>query len=137
MGKEKKDRELRLTLNDEDAERLSNIAGVHGLTIKELLENFVADLVDGAGTNGSDERMYIDRWFDRCWFSNFNDTLLGKLLLEYGPYGPGDYLALYDNDDFESLEEYEGEFYFKDTHTNRDDEIKLIRAWVTERDSFL
>ncbi len=42
--------------------------GEAGLTVSELFANFVGDLVDGTYTNGSDERMYANQWFDRCWF---------------------------------------------------------------------
>lgn len=39
-------------------------SGKVGLSIGELFENFVADLICGTHTNGSDERMYIKQWFD-------------------------------------------------------------------------
>ena len=39
--------------------------GEHGLTIGELIENFVGDLVGGTYSNGSDERDYADHIFLR------------------------------------------------------------------------
>jgi len=63
-----KERNISIKLSDADVERLCNKVGEAGLTVSELLENLVGDLVDGTYTNGSDERMYANQWFDRCWF---------------------------------------------------------------------
>lgn len=68
-------REIVLKLKDIDAEELSRTAGRVGLSVSELLENFVGDLIGGTRTNGSDERDLANRWFERCWFSmdmNYN-----------------------------------------------------------------
>lgn len=62
-------RKIYLNLSDADVERIAETTGRVGLTVSELLENFIGDLVDGTYTNGSDERMYANRWFSRCWFS--------------------------------------------------------------------
>lgn len=48
-----------MNLSDADVRRLAEKSGEGGLTISELLENFIGDLVDGTYSNGSDERMYI------------------------------------------------------------------------------
>lgn len=64
-----KTRTVNLNLSDADADRLFKKAGQAGLTVSELLENFIGDLVDGTYSNGSDERDYAEQWFDRCWFS--------------------------------------------------------------------
>lgn len=63
-----KERNFKLKLSDADVERLFIKAGGAGLTVSELLENFIGDLLDGTYSNGSDERDYAERWFDRCWF---------------------------------------------------------------------
>jgi hypothetical protein len=64
-----KARTVSLDLSDADVDRLYNKVGAVGLTVSELFENFVGDLVCGTYTNGSDERMYANDWFERCWFS--------------------------------------------------------------------
>ena len=70
-----KERNISLKLSDADVERLCNKAGESGITVSELLQNFVGDLVDGTYSNGSDERMYANQWFDRCWFGmGFGET---------------------------------------------------------------
>ena len=53
-----KERTITLKLSDADVERISNKAERHGLTVSELLENFIGDLVGGTYSNGSDERDY-------------------------------------------------------------------------------
>ena len=63
-----KERAITLKLSDADVERIFKKAGATGLTVPELLQNFIGDLVDGTYSNGSDERDYAQRWFDRCWF---------------------------------------------------------------------
>lgn len=53
-----KPRTITVNLSDADVKRLAEKSGEGGLTISELLENFIGDLVDGTYSNGSDERMY-------------------------------------------------------------------------------
>jgi len=90
------ERNLKLNLSDADIKRISDTAGRVGLTVTELLQNFIGDLVHGTYTNGSDERMYANQWFDRCWFSmDFiyeNSTFL-RFLLGYNGYDIGDAIA--------------------------------------------
>lgn len=74
-----KPREYRLKLSDADVERIAMKAGRYGLTVPELLENFIGDLVCGTYTNGSDERMYAQQWSNRCWFSHAPE----KSLVQY------------------------------------------------------
>lgn len=64
-----KERNVVLNLSDKDCERISRKAAAVGLTVSELLENFIGDLVDGTYSNGSDERSRADAWFERCWFT--------------------------------------------------------------------
>ena len=62
-------RNYNLNLSDADVERLAKKALSYGVTVAELLENFIGDLVDGTYSNGSDERMYASEWAERCWFA--------------------------------------------------------------------
>lgn len=61
-----KPRTFCLNLSDADVERLYEKAELGGVTPEQLLESFIADLVDGTYSNGSDERMYANQWFERC-----------------------------------------------------------------------
>ena len=63
----KRDRIIKINLSGSDCNRLSELCGRYGLTIEELFKNFIGDLVDGDYSNGSDERLYIKSWFDRCF----------------------------------------------------------------------
>ena len=76
-----KDRNITIKLSDADCERLAKKCCKHGLSIGQLLESFIGDLVDGTYTNGSDERMYANQWFERCGFTMYEeDTLLNQLI---------------------------------------------------------
>lgn len=91
-----KERKITVKLSDADCVRLARKCGEHGLTISELIENFIGDLIDGTYSNGSDERMCANQWFERCWFGMFPElTLLNHLL--YWGYDPEDYLNTVDN----------------------------------------
>ena len=60
-----KKRKITVKVSDADYEKLVIICALHGLTVGELIENFIDDLVDGTYSNGADEKMYIKQWFNR------------------------------------------------------------------------
>jgi len=78
-----KKRSIQLELSDADVERISKKAGSVGLSVSTLIEQFIGDLVDGIYTNGSDERMYAEQWFDRCCFGMFPEKTFIRYLFEY------------------------------------------------------
>ena len=88
-----RERKITVKLSDADCDRLARKCGEHGLTIGELIENFVGDLVGGTYSNGSDERDYADQWFERCWFGMFPEPTLLNHLLNLG-YEPEHYLDM-------------------------------------------
>lgn len=59
-----RERKITVKLSDADCDRLARKCGEHGLTIGELIENFVGDLVGGTYSNGSDERDYAEELND-------------------------------------------------------------------------
>lgn len=79
-----KERSIGINLSDADLQRLWEKAGSVGMTAGELLASFVGDLVDGTYTNGSDERMYAQQWFDRCGFGMFPEKTFLRYLIEWG-----------------------------------------------------
>ena len=79
-----KPRSITVNLSDADVRRLAEKSGEGGLTISELLENFIGDLVDGTYSNGCVERMYAEQWYQRCWFAMFSDDTFLKFLLLWG-----------------------------------------------------
>lgn len=91
-----KERNITVKLSDADCDRLARKCGEHGLTIGELIENFVGDLVGGTYSNGSDERDYAEQWFERCWFGMFPEPTLLHHLLECG-YEPQHFLDALNN----------------------------------------
>lgn len=90
-----KDRAIIVKLSDNDCYRISKKAGMNGLTVGELLKNFIGDLVDGTYSNGSDERSLAEQWFDRCWFSHREEETLLRHLLEWGR-DIGNFIAICD-----------------------------------------
>jgi len=76
-----KERTIEIKLSDADVQRLWEKSGSVGITVAELLENFIGDLVDGTYSNGSDEGDLANEWFDRCGFGMFpEDTFLSYLI---------------------------------------------------------
>lgn len=54
-----RERKITVKLSAADCDRLAIKCGEHGLTIGELIENFVGDLVGGTYSNESDENIVI------------------------------------------------------------------------------
>lgn len=77
-----KPRTITLKLSDADCERIAKKTGAAGITVSELLENFIGDLVCGTYSNGSDERDYALQWYERCGFGMFPDATLIRYLIE-------------------------------------------------------
>jgi hypothetical protein len=78
-----KEKELKINLSDADMLRLWKKAGSVGMTAGELLASFIGDLVDGTYSNGSDERMYAQQWFERCGFGMFPEKTFLRYLIEW------------------------------------------------------
>lgn len=157
---ETKERIIRLNLTDEDVKALIAKAGSVGLTVGELIQGFVANLVCGSDAHGSDERGLANAWFNRCGFAAFTSpTLLNHLLDRcYDPEWYLDLLQYQDNlekaiaeetneeeiaclreelsDTVEDLEAMTANWQPYD-EPNMDEEINEIRAWVKERKELL
>ena len=103
-----KARPLFLKLSDADCDRILQLTAGYGLTVSELLENFVTDLVGGTCTNGSDERSLAQDWFSRCCFQRRENSSLLRHLLEEGE-DIAHFVNLYDeNEEYKSHpEEFE------------------------------
>ena len=79
-----KERTITVRLSDEDCESVFKLCGEHNITVAGLVESFIGDLVGGTYTNGSDERDYARRYFERCWFGMFPEPTLLNWLLNSG-----------------------------------------------------
>ena len=157
---ETKERIIRLNLTDEDVKALIAKAGRVGLTVAELIQGFVADLVCGNGTHGSDERDLANAWFDRCGFAAFTPPTLLRHLLQWD-HDPERYLDLLryqdnlESDIAEETDEEEIAWLREERRVlakeleamteewqpyyepNMDEEISEIQAWVKERNELL
>ena len=129
-----KPREFSIKLSDADVKRIYNVAGAHGLTPGELIEQFIGDLVDGTYSNGSDERERANSWLERCWFGMFPEYTFLRYLVEWGEIE----YYLDDLDDLETareeLEYLQGEEYAKEEPDEeiRNQEIKDAKEWMKE-----
>lgn len=161
-----KERTISIMLSDEDCERLSVLCGRHGLSAGSLIENFIGDLIGSSRSNGSDERAFAQRWFERCWFGMDPEYTLLNHFLSWG-FEPEEYLKLLDNiagaykdkeyfekhpdetteeeirfllDDIEGwteeLKEMEEDWKPENT-PNMEEEIALIRSWVEEKERLI
>jgi hypothetical protein len=66
---------LTINLYADDLEAVFAKAGKAGLTLEELIENFIGDLTYSDRTrNGSDECEKANEWFERCWFGMFPEN---------------------------------------------------------------
>ncbi len=54
-------------LTVEEAEKLEEICEDHNATVKQLLTQFVCDLINSDRSGGSDERLMISEWFHRSF----------------------------------------------------------------------
>lgn len=79
-----KPRTFDIRLSDADYRRIAEKAAIAEMNVEELLASFIGDLVDGTYSNGSDERMYAQNWYERCGFGDFyRNSFLHYLIDEY------------------------------------------------------
>ena len=79
-----KERTIYLNLSDADCKRISTYAAKANITVSQLLESFIGDLVNGTYTNGSDERDCAQRWFERCGYGMYSEKTFLRYILEEG-----------------------------------------------------
>lgn len=72
-------RVITVLLSDEDCDKLYMKLGIRNATVGELVQNFIRDLVFSDDCNGSDECIFANQWFDRCWISHDYNLLRGYL----------------------------------------------------------
>lgn len=79
-----KERTLTIKLSDADVMRVCKKAGAHNITVAQMVESYLQDLVHGTYTNGSDEREYANAYFERCGYSWMTDNTFTRYLIEWG-----------------------------------------------------
>lgn len=117
-----RERTMKLKLSDADVQRLWERAGNVGLSVTELLENFIGDLVCGTYSNGSDECRLASEWFDRCWFGMFPDKTFLSYLIDCGSVES--VWGLYDD-----IKTFVEELEYSDTHKDEfsEEEIENLK----------
>lgn len=71
-----KSRTFSLSLSNQEVIKLFEKAARVGETPEELLAGFIADLIDGRKTHGSDERMYASEWYRRTYCYEYESSFL-------------------------------------------------------------
>jgi predicted house-cleaning noncanonical NTP pyrophosphatase (MazG superfamily) len=160
------DRTVTVRLSEKDCMKLFERCGSSGITVSQLFESFIGDLIDGTYTNGSDERMLAGKWFDRCWFGMFPQKTLLNHLIECG-YDPEEYFEMiiqldtaiketdYLNKHPEEKEAGDAEFFSKmisdcreeiksmtdgwkmEEDTDLSEEIRRVASWIDEKNRFI
>lgn len=74
-----RERVFKVNLSDDDLKKLVSKAGSIGFTVGELLQSFIADLVNGTESYDSSCRSFIGDWYNYS-FSHCDDTLLSNLM---------------------------------------------------------
>lgn len=97
--------------------------------MEDLPENFIGDLVGGTYTNGSDERDFAGKYFERCWFGMYPETTLLNWLLNMGYEIYDDFLEIIDNiqSGYAELEDYR-----KDPSVFDEEEIEFLKGDIED-----
>lgn len=133
-------------ISDKDLKTLAEKCGRDGITVQELFEVFVGDLIGGVFYSGSDEGMYADQWYDRHGFSWMNEDSLLSHILDYGSASAvEDFLDAWDEREYykshpEDMDPEEYQWWESDiTETLEgfkgvptEDDIKGLRIWLDE-----
>lgn len=153
-----KERTIKIRLSDADCDRIAKRAAIDGISVGQLIENFIGDLVNGTYSNGSDERLFAKRWHDRCWFGMFPENTLLRYLVDDMDYDVDDFLTAWDEKKYaethpeefakERAELAEGEKLWFDEEvdtivgnwlpnekTNVEEQIEICRKWLEELES--
>ena len=120
MNEEKKIVSLKLNLCREDLQDVTKKCYRHGITLEELLENFIRDLNGGRTRNGSDESDRAQAYFDRCFFGMFPEITFVPYMLEYLGSSEGFI------EEVESMEELEADL--KDAEPETPEEFEELRS---------
>lgn len=68
-------------LTESDMKDFCELAYKNGVKPAEILAGFINDLVCGAYTRGSDERMFAEQYFDRCAYGMFAEQTFCRYVL--------------------------------------------------------
>ncbi len=120
---------INIKLSEADCERIYKLCGIHNIKVSELLESFIGDLIGGTYTNGSDERDYAQRYFERCGFGMFPEATLLNWLLNMGYDVYDDFLEVIDDIEsgYAELEDYR-----KDPSVFDEEEIDFLRTDIED-----
>lgn len=77
---EEKQEGFALNIGEQDIKEFYRLAYKHGIKPRDVLENFIGDLVDGEKCQGGDEHRLAKEYFDRCYRACAGETFIGHLI---------------------------------------------------------
>lgn len=129
-----KERTIKLKLSDADVDRLAMKAAEAGMTMEELLVSFIGDLVCGTYSNGSDERMYAEAWYERCGFSFYPSNDIARIAKYGGLEAMVDYCKQYQIA-IEDLEHTKQDLADPDCDDITEEDVKEAEEWLADCES--
>lgn len=126
-----RERTFQLKLSDADVDRLAMKAAEAGMTMGELLVSFVGDLVGGTYSNGSDERMYAEAWYERCGFSFYPGNDIARLAKADALEQMIDFCKVY-REATEDLAETKRDFEDPDCDDITEEDVQSAEEWLTD-----
>ena len=135
-----KERQIAINLSESDCNYLIYLCGEVGISIGNLIETFLCDLISNEKAQGSDESKLVRNWFDRCDFSRLsNNYLLSHLIeTEYDPKEYVEYLELIEESEYDKeyselhsdeIDEEEGELIEADIETWNEKLNEMKDGW--------
>lgn len=126
-----RERAFTLKLSDADVDRLAMKAAEAGMTMGELLASFVGDLVGGTYSNGSDERMYAEAWYERCGFSFYPQNDIARLAKADALDQMVDYVKAY-REAAEDLTDTKRDFEDPDCDDITEADVQRAEEWLVD-----
>lgn len=122
-----KKRNITVTLSDADSQMLLEKCGYSGISVAELVENFIRDLIYSKRSNGSDEEDLANSWFDRCGFGRYQEYPLLLVLMNHEESGVRYFLNMLEN-----VESARGELetYLNSSDVPEEDTLEALKGDV-------
>ena len=126
MSEEKNQaRKFEIMLSNEEAERLSDMAGEHGLTVSQLIADLLHDLIRRQ-IYGSYSGEHASEWLWRCDYGNSLCSFLQFLAVQG--------LLTAALDDWDGIEDAKNDLTYYKEHPEEaePDEVEFIEEWVRD-----
>ena len=125
-------RQFTLELSDGDAREFCEKCYKDGTSPEEVLQGFISDLIDGAGTRGSDERELASAYYNRCLCAGTRCTF-SQWILNYCTYSIDEIVQRLE--DLQGLKDTLQELADNPEEIAAKNEIEDIQAEIRDREA--